>query len=83
MPIPVIQFAAGAQLIYRTPAWFRPRSRRSACFPAEAYPPPRSLVVYLELQFRATDERKKSLIIAALSDMLHIGPISGLPARAF
>ena len=28
------------------PAWSWPRSRRSACFPAEAYPPLRPLVVY-------------------------------------
>jgi hypothetical protein len=34
--------------------------------------------VYLELQFCATDERKKSLIIAALSDMVDNGPTGSL-----
>ena len=53
----------------RTPAWSWPRSRRSACFPAEAYPPLRPLVVYPQQQSCATVERKKSLIISALSDM--------------
>ena len=41
---------------------------------AEPYPPLRSLVVYLELRFRATNERKKSLTVAALSDMSDIRP---------
>ena len=57
----------------RTPAWSWPRSRRSACFPAEAYPPLRPLVVYPQQQFCATVERKKSLIISALSGMGHNG----------
>jgi hypothetical protein len=57
----------GLSVSYRTPASW-PRKRRSACVPAEAYPPLRSLVVYPRMQSRATMERKNSLIFAALSD---------------
>jgi hypothetical protein len=38
------EFARWGSVFHRTPAWSWPRSRRSACFPAEAYPPLRSLV---------------------------------------
>jgi hypothetical protein len=48
------------------------RSRRSACFPAEAYPPLRSPVVYPQSAVLCNGSRKKGLIIAALSDMVDI-----------
>ena len=44
MPIPVGDPVAGDQFAL-APAWSRPRSRRSGCFPAEPYPPLRPLVV--------------------------------------
>ena len=49
---------------------------RDIDFPAEAYPPLRPLVVYSQEQSGATMERKKSLIVAALSDMYDNGPMS-------
>ena len=62
-------FNAGARLL-RAPDLVWPRSRRSVCFAAEAYPPLRSKGVYLyELLYAMTD-RKKSLNVAALLDML-------------
>jgi hypothetical protein len=69
MPIPVHLVRRWGSALHRTPAWSWPRSRRSACFPAEAYPPLRSLVVYPQRQSCATGERKRPLTIAALSDM--------------
>jgi hypothetical protein len=65
-------FDAGLSF-HRTPAWSWTRSRRSACFPAEAYPPPRPLVVHPPEQFWCKGARKKQLILAALSDMPIIG----------
>ena len=70
MPIPVKSNSTLGLSSHRTPAWSWPRSRRSACFPAVAYPPPRPLVVYPQRRVCATMERKKSLIISALSDMI-------------
>src|ERR1700686_5409073 len=58
-----------------------PRSRRSACFPAEAYPPLRPLKVYPQQECNVTVERKKSLNVAALSDMAPESALSLLPSR--
>jgi hypothetical protein len=46
IPIPVNELDCWGPVLRRTPAWSWPRSRRSACFPAEAYPPLRSFVMY-------------------------------------
>ena len=56
--------------LFSNPSLVWPRSRRSVCFPAEAYPPLRSPAVYLHELLCAMAERKKSLILAALSDMV-------------
>src|SRR5438094_9933069 len=50
------------------PSLLWPRSRRSVCFPAETYPPLRSLKVYSQMAEEFNRGTKKSLTFAALSD---------------
>jgi hypothetical protein len=57
-----------------SPSLVWPRSRRSGCFPASPYPPLRPLVVYSQMTEEFNGGTKKSLIVAALSDMVNIVP---------
>jgi len=78
MPIPANDLQLGFSF-RRTPAWSWPRSRRSGCFPAEPYLSLRPLVVYPQGCRYAMVERKKDLIIAALSDMADIRNLLAKP----
>src|ERR1700722_7569840 len=63
-----MMFAARVQLS-PNPSLVLARSRRSGCFPAEPYPPLRSLEVYPERAMICNYGTKKRLTFAALSDM--------------
>src|ERR1700722_7159080 len=76
-----MMFAARVQLS-PNPSLVLARSRRSGCFPAEPYPPLRSLEVYPERAMICNYGTKKRLTFAALSDMcinwqLRVRPAEG------